>query len=268
MLNKLLKHEWRSFWKIPAITNIFLLLFTLLAILSIRLGMWSTENALLQTLLGLGTFFYIIMLSAIGLVILIYTAIRFYKNLYTDEGYLMHTLPVGKRELIISKLLVSYVWNMITCIVVFCCVFALISSAFIMLDTGIIWDDFMYELKKIIPYFEESSGMPFPLFCITAVVSFIISFFHSILMMYASISIGQIFSKHKVLSSIVAYICIYVITRTISSLIATPFAFMESSHDAAFLSVTLCLSLVESIIGCVIFFFVTEWLMKKKLNLD
>ena len=44
------------------------------------------------------------------MILTIYFAIRFYKNLYTDEGYLMHTLPVKPWMLIVSKLTIGTIW--------------------------------------------------------------------------------------------------------------------------------------------------------------
>ena len=49
--------------------------------------------------------------SILAFVLMIY---RFYKNLMTDEGYLMFTLPVTTGQLIWSKMIVSAVWLLAT----------------------------------------------------------------------------------------------------------------------------------------------------------
>ena len=41
---------------------------------------------------------------------------RFYKNLMTDEGYLMFTLPVSRSQLIWSKLIVSMAWGILSAV--------------------------------------------------------------------------------------------------------------------------------------------------------
>lgn len=53
----------------------------------------------------------------VGMVAIFVTAViimvrRFYSNMLGDEGYLTFTLPVGVNSLILSKLIVSFVWFM------------------------------------------------------------------------------------------------------------------------------------------------------------
>ena len=57
------------------------------------------------------------------MVVSIYIAVRFYKNLYTDEGYLMHTLPVTPRQLLVSKLTVGSLWSFLVTILTLWAVF-------------------------------------------------------------------------------------------------------------------------------------------------
>ena len=47
------------------------------------------------------------------LVLMVY---RFYKNLMTDEGYLMFTLPVSRSQLIWSKLMVALAWGVLSAV--------------------------------------------------------------------------------------------------------------------------------------------------------
>lgn len=59
---------------------------------------------------------------AIAFVLVIW---RYYKNLYSPEGYLTHTLPVHPSQLLWSKLLVGFVWTALSYLVgaaVFVCV--------------------------------------------------------------------------------------------------------------------------------------------------
>lgn len=56
---------------------------------------------------------------AIGQVIMTYAVVvmRYYKNLYGDEGYLTHTLPVKAGSLLGSKVLTSFIWLMLSYLV-------------------------------------------------------------------------------------------------------------------------------------------------------
>ena len=59
---------------------------------------------------GLYIFVYVLFIFAIVVATYVYLAIRFQKNLFSDEGYLTHTLPVSPTKLIWSKMLVAWAW--------------------------------------------------------------------------------------------------------------------------------------------------------------
>lgn len=273
MLGKLIKNEWRSTWKIPAFINIFLAVFTLFGFLSLKSGIWKSTSPIINALSGLMFVFYVIMLSAVSFVIFIYIAMRFYKNLYTDEGYLMHTLPVTKRALICSKLLNSIFWTILTGIVIIVSIFALFSGLLSASNAGINLGDFFRELHELLfsSEFKQNFGMSFPYFLALFIPVMLCNVVSNILMLYTAISLGQLFQKHKVLGSIVSYIGIYVILQIVGSMVSSPIIYSTAMSDAmvnSFMTPLLWFSLGESIILCIVFFFLTEWLMKKKLNLD
>ena len=116
MLKKLFVHEWRSFWKVPAAMCLFALAYALIGALTFQTDLWTSDYRLVRLVLVFGSIGYFILLIAPAIILSIYTALRFYRNLFTDEGYLMHTLPVKKWELITAKGLVAVIWNVITTI--------------------------------------------------------------------------------------------------------------------------------------------------------
>ena len=110
MLTKLISHEWKDTFKVPA------LLLTITVLLSAASLVYFSvaDQASAGTDLNVRNFVlyiaYILILSGLSMILTIYFAIRFYKNLYTDEGYLMHTLPVKPWMLIVSKLTIGTIW--------------------------------------------------------------------------------------------------------------------------------------------------------------
>lgn len=107
MLTKLISHEWKDTFKVPA------LLLTITVLLSAASLVYFSvaDQASAGTDLNVRNFVLyiacILILSGLSMILIIYFAIRFYKNLYTDEGYLMHTLPVKPWMLIVSKLTIG-----------------------------------------------------------------------------------------------------------------------------------------------------------------
>lgn len=273
MLGKLIKNEWRAFWKIPAFVNIFLAVFTLFGVLSLLTKIVESDNMIVNALIFSVFLIYVISLFAISFIIALYIAMRFYKNMYTDEGYLMHTLPVTKKELIFSKLIVAFAWTIITGIVMMASVFSLILALFSATQTEITLAEVWQEIAPIFtaPEFSQVMGMSFPVFVVVFVITVIIGIFANILMVYTSVSFGQLFQKHKVIGSIVSYICIYSVLQIANSIVTAPMMFSTTVSGEApdgLIAPILYFGLGESIILCIVYFLLTEWLMKKKLNLD
>lgn len=278
MLGKLMKHEWRSVWKIPGSVNLFLLLYTLAGIISFHSPIWESDNKIIEALLIFASSFYFIMITLISFIVMIYLTIRFYKNLYTDEGYLMHTLPVSQKELILSKLIVAFIWTLITAIVIIVSVASVMITAVSIGNNGIsvaqMWDAFMQMINaQFLEWFRELFGISFFHGIMLFLALSIISILYGILMIYASISLGQLMQKHKILGSVLGYIGIHTVLQLINTLTLTPLM-LNMSNDTTVAEVfhsfiPYCYFMLgESIIFCIVFFFLTEYLMKKKLNLD
>ncbi|OOB77370.1 MAG: hypothetical protein BEN18_10410 [Epulopiscium sp. Nuni2H_MBin001] len=112
MLLKLIKHEFK------ATANKFYPIYALILITSFIYGNFfnigynvlSAYFNIVPVVLGCA-------LVAQFVVLLMVTIDRFNKSLLGDEGYLMFTLPVTNRQLILSKTIVTGVWYFITHIV-------------------------------------------------------------------------------------------------------------------------------------------------------
>jgi hypothetical protein len=198
MLGKLFKHEMK------ATARLLLPLYVILAVLTVmdRIVIYLDlfKKGVLQVIPGFVTFAYVVSLIAIVVVSSVIIIIRFYKNLMTDEGYLMFTLPVKLHELIISKMFASYIWSVASVVAVIASLLVVLSGAQFFPD---IWDGlktFYAEAK------EEFGAGTLNLLTVEVIVITIISIFNSILMIYVSIAIGQLFNGHKVLGSFAAYI--------------------------------------------------------------
>ena len=106
MLGKLMKYEWKNIWKAGTLMLLGMLVVTVIGCVVLRMpGGLVTEIAdgnnmnATQSWFVLSSFvatliLYVIMLLASTWGMLIFLGIRFYRSMYTDEGYLSHTLPV------------------------------------------------------------------------------------------------------------------------------------------------------------------------------
>lgn len=260
MLGKLIKYEWKATAKLLIPLNIFLILISIAGRIMISFKIFNTENSNIFAVLCI--MLYVMSIFVICVLTFVYLIGRFYKNFYSDEGYLMFTLPATPHQLLISKLLIAFIWDLINTIITIGSLLFLLSS-----DVG---------LKEAISQFplvikEMSEFLKITETGIYALIIFfiIVSILHQFLTFYVSISIGQLYSRHKLVGSGVAYIAIYIITSIISFagmiiLGYSPVGNTNNITDISFLYFSLAVTVVLSFI----FYFVTEFLMKKHLNLD
>jgi hypothetical protein len=263
MLGRLFKHEMRACSRLLLPLYLVLVVLTLLDRIVINLHIFNGVSAIIP---GLITFAYVMSLLAIVIVSFVIIVMRFYKNLITDEGYLMFTLPVKPRELINSKLIAAMLWTLLSVIAVLASIFAVVITP---ARLRILSDGLSDGMQKMHTYFGAFTA----LFIAELILIFLIATIQSILHIYSSVAIGQLVNGHKVLGSFAAYIVIYVVCQIIG-VVATVvggfiFRFNNSAPDSstvvfAFMPLMFVYILVFSI-G---FYWVTDFLFKRKLNLE
>lgn len=190
---------------------------------------------------------------------------RFYKNILGDEGYLMNTLPVKPYLNIINKIIVSLIWTIVSC-------FVALLSILILFAT---FDNISYFFINLQPALKETyikyGGMPY-LICFEFCVLAIIQTVKSITMLYASISIGHLFSKYKVLLSFAAFVALNIIANIINSTFMIIFVrdniSVPTHPTQGFIQILLLLGMIGEIIYFAAYFFITNYILNHKLNLE
>ena len=107
MLTKLIKYDLKSLSRVLIPANILLLIYSFLARCVITSELY---NDLPYFVIGLGITTYIILLVLINYITLFAVLYRFYKNLFTDEGYLTLTLPVTPSQHLLAKTISGTFW--------------------------------------------------------------------------------------------------------------------------------------------------------------
>lgn len=260
MLKKLIKHEFKATAKLLLPLYLIVLAFTIMDSIVLNLNLFKGPFGLIS---GFITGFYILSLFAAGIVTFILIIYRFYKNLMTDEGYLMFTLPVKPCSLINSKLIVSAVWSIVSCIIILASLFIVFAPS----DLTAFWREFY----KAVNSFNTTFGTKGILIIIEAILLYLISAFYSPLLVYASIALGQLLKGHKVIGAFAAYI---VLSTVIQILMTISFAFLgftlgnhtDNFNSVPFILLPACIVFIG--IFCIVFYWITNFMFKKKLNLD
>ncbi len=231
-----------------------------------------TFSKIVTSISSLFTILNIILIFVVLIGTIIFLLVRFYKNYYTDEGYLMFTLPVSSTSLIFSKLLSALVWTIVSS--------AISLGAFLFImhteETANSFGSFWDELGNLLHRMAVEMDIPFGLLVTEFILLIMITIIGKYLMFYTSISIGpSIMSRNKVVGSIIGYVIVYIATQIVSFLVlyllssVMPNYIDALSQNAgqAVQSTILTVSIVN-LVYCVVFFFITHHLMKTKTNLD
>ncbi|HHV10342.1 MAG TPA: hypothetical protein GXX75_08715 [Clostridiales bacterium] len=261
MLGKLLKHE------LKATGRLLLPLFLILAVLTVMnriVSYLDIFKGVLSVIPGLIIFAYTISIIAVFVVTSVLIIYRFYKNLMTDEGYLMFTLPAKTRELIDSKLIISFLWSLVS-------IAAVILSLIVVFSGYSYYPDMKHALAMLFRELASSLGNYATLFYVELIVMTLLSIINSTLMIYVSIAIGQLINGHKIIGSIGAYIGLSTVLQVLSvALMAIAnLAFGNTFQDITSVPrIIFPFSLAFQLVTSIAFYLGTDFLFKRKLNLE
>ncbi len=289
MLGKLMKYEWKNNLKIGGIMLLGIFAVTLIGCLVMRIPIVSeifTEDTefdiqkVFWVMMSIASMIlYIFALVGVTYGLMIYLAIRFYKTMYTDEGYLTHTLPVTPNQIFLSKILVSGCTYLVIEIAVIVSVLALIFSLFggIIVQQGYsVWELFSMIFEELAVVFEEEMGFDLIRYIITVVVMGLIGPFLSITLLFGCITLGQLSKKHKVVMSILAYFGVMLINMIISmvvQLVTTlkySYELMNNPYSEMTINMnsTYDLALIMSFAWAIVMYGVSYYILNKKMNLE
>lgn len=253
MLGKLWKYDFKATWLYLILSYVILVGYTIVVKLTgIEIGMPKTVESftwLMRLLLYVG-----FIIVAIGVQLFTYVQIirRFYKNMFSDEGYLTNTLPVKPWELLVSKVLIGAFWIALTSLVMALCLTVLgtaLPQELRRLFSGLFWD----VMRKV----------PLSTFIFT-VILLILSPFQSVLTLYACICAGQLFSKMRILAAVLIYLGYKVVESVIGSLFSAILMRFTDEYGTIQLIYGLILSLAIIAGG----YFVCHLVLTKHLNLE
>ena len=205
MLSKLLKHEFRATGRTMLPVYAAVVVLAVLANFSIRV-IDRSVHTLLTIFCGLIIAAFVIGIIAAGIMTVVMMIKRFYTNYLKDEGYLMHTLPVSVHELVWSKMIVSVVWFAATFVVIW---LVILLTALIQTGTSLAQFFAGFPSWAEIKAFMEQAGIrsgDLWVIGLEVLLCVFVSGLYTCLHFYAAMSLGHMFSKDKILLSIVFFV--------------------------------------------------------------
>lgn len=252
MLGKLIKHELRAMLnKFSLVAIIFLIVSVIVRIMTLF------EDAMEGSISFMMSFIFITSVFVIGLAGLNFFALfssvtRFQKNLFGDEGYLMHTLPVPSYYHIITK----FVAGLITWIV----------SVIISMISVVIAFFGVSEITGIVKVISEffSFIAKYPLQSFMAFILTTSSYCALIFLCYLCVCVTNFIPKGKGAVNALMIIGAIIVNNIIMSIITE---FLANSEIGSEITASLIYTAYFAVVS-VIFFFITNRIISRNLNLE
>ena len=213
-------------------------------------------------------------IAIIGIILMTYYAviIRYYRSIYGNEGYLTNTLPIETYEIILAKLLTFLSWFVVNGIIIFFTFWFIIPVEGI-IKANIFRPEVLHEIET---FLRHSVGATL----IIAIISMLVMTIEKILFLFLCVSIANMVKSYKILTGIGAYVILGGIIGLIKQVILTFTYIFDKNYDNYGSSEREVLRTFEnvfntnlgmlftSIVFSVILFFVVNYLLKNKLNLE
>ena len=268
MLIKLIKYDLRSLNRFLIILHGFLLLMTIF----LRIFITDTDGFLF----GLAIVMYTLLITGITFGTSIVIVVRFYRNLFSDEGYLSQTLPVTPGQHLLAKTISGSIWAMIDYVFI-------LASLYIGIATPAFMELFYEnqgELMKALGFTGRYADVTAGQIVLVLLISGFIGCVGNIVLYYASVVLGQLFSSHRVIGAIACYFALSTLMAVISFIVMFAadlaygnFAIVPAGTESSLSLVEymvriLTFSLALSVITAVVLYILSYILMKKKLDLN
>ena len=192
---------------------------------------------------------------------MIVTLAYYYKKFFTDEGYLTFMFPASAEEQFLAKALSGSIFYLAAELAMllsfFFSIFYPASSAF---------SAFGIDFNLTV-----SSGMaaitPFSL--VYGILSFLLSPIQSIVLIYTAITLGSLFfKKHKIGGSVLFYIICSSVVNIATSIVDTLTYVAFPSNQTVNELLTMLVGIVMTAATIIVGYYLSVYMLKKKLNLE
>lgn len=201
MLGKLLKYDLKWIYKVIVVFYILAFIFSI-----IGRGLSEIKNSVVFGIISqivFGIAISMMVNSLINCIMRLWT--RFIRNVYKDESYLTHTIPVSKKTIFASKVIAALISTFTTVIVIIGCLFICYYS-----------EDNLEALKQILELAASTYNTTVVNFLL--LVSFIIflEILYIVLIGFIGIILGYKSNKNKMVRTIIIAFVLYFIMQALT----------------------------------------------------
>lgn len=215
MLGKLFRNEFKCTWKTVVTIYAVVIAATILGCLFLGVEVFHTGK-FGQVMAVTFELTYVFAIIALFLVTFLFICSRFYKTMYSDQGYLTHTLPVSALANFNVKLVTALVWLLLCGVILIVSVFALLFSA----DGKEMMDMIGHLNMKMLN--DACLGLLGYKFWATVgilLLMMVLGCLNILCMVFAAFSLGQLFNQHKIGAAIGFGVGLYFVEQIASSIL-------------------------------------------------
>lgn len=269
MVGKLYKHEFKAWLRVMSI--IYGITFTVAIMLRIA-QIFESDSIYYNIIFGAGVIMYTIALLATAVSPVIFGVVRFYRNLFTGEGYLTFTLPATPANHLGVKVTTSVAFSVMSVLV---CI-----GSVMIVTAGEVFTEICKAVDYLIRQIPGDIAGHLAGFCVEFFLLLLIGFFAEHLLLDTCVCIGQLFRKNRVLAAVGAYFGIYVITQVLSTVVSVGMVVLEEAgmlesiyswiekNPFETAHIFLCGLVVLCAVLALIYYLVCHWIIGRKLNLE
>lgn len=270
MLGKLIKYEFKATAKAFGLLFGALIIMTLLS----KFCVWIPfDNMVFDMLNALMTIFYFILVFGLTMFSVVIVIMRFNRSMLRDEGYLTHTLPASKWQILAAKGITYIVWIVASLIMMPVSIFLFFVGT----------KDFDIFKDLFCDFMDHVSMKLLILLIVVAILQIIANLYN----FFAALSLGQMFAKRKIAGAVLFYFILNYAMGSLTSIMmmlipesAIDVKAMETKIETAktfadifaamddLIYFMLIFGLVANIILTVIYFAISNYVLSKKLNLE
>ena len=220
------------------------------------LSLFEYNFVIIDIITGIAAGAYVCCIAASLIIPLALCMKRYLKTMLSDEGYLIHCLPVKKSTLLLSKYLNVFVYYIIISLITI--------LSIVLMSDGQLIKEFGEMLSFIGP--EIASLDDFWIYFILILLN---ALSYSILFISCCsmvLSIGYSFDKNKSLKSFLFGMLVYVVYQTIASSISVT-GLVNMGNEVSLIP-QLIVNLVINLIGIVVSYLINYYMINKHLNLE
>ena len=291
MLRKLLKYDFKSVWRVWWIAAIITLGSSVIGSFALRFFLSLTTAPGVAAESPEITFAYIMSLilflfsllaivaSVFVMEILVYW--RYYKHFFSDEGYLTFTLPVSRRDLLLSKTLNALIWEVAHILLLAVCLFIFLLVAPPVGDSGGLLNiDVVVSMIDGVAQAWEAIGGWLIVYVLEAILILSGAFVFSASLIHFCITIGSVVAKkHKLIAAIGIYYLVNMLLTSVfqivglfgigSFIMGFGYKLEAIGQGAGMPAIALLLLVIALMVvsGALIMTFMTLGKLERKLNL-